>query len=442
MKTENQEESRLVVRESRDAAHVDDAEMRAVAALYMSHAGGLFPKDMTPKQAGIMARLSLAYGLDPLADELLLFQGKPYLTIQGRTRKALDHPEYDGLECEPATEEERKAHRVADDEFFYIARVWRKDKRFPFPGYGRAGGRADKNPVSGQYGQEMAIKRAKSRALRDAFSMPLPDFEDQQNERTADTTRRYEVAPVIDAEAIVLRDDVDTDTGEIAESGSDSHKGPIAKIHTLVSLMKWSDEEYRTLLREAFDVGSSTELPDGQATALCECLESVLANAQEEGRRVETAEIVERMKGSAATFRSLDGDDDPAWKESQRKDAEQMETLKTKYERLIREAGPLGIDLAGFEIDASIKAAQLIRTVDRLEVAIAAKTGKPPADVEPTSAGDLGRKASVAQVDWIRSRLEAAAPEIVTSVGTIDYDKLTVGEVRRIRDLLDGKAAA
>lgn len=347
-------ETRVAIR---TAADVDTGDMKAAAELYMSHRGGAFPKDMTPQQAGLMARLSLAYGLDPLADELLLYQNRPYVTIQGRTRKAQEHPAYDGLECLPATEDERKAFRAQEDEHLWVARVWRKDRRFPFIGYGRAGGRADKNPVSSTWGQEMAQKRAKSRALRDAFAMPLPDFEDQQGDYPPVTiaSPRYQgvgPGPVIEGEYVEGEfADVDEATGELPETGAEITGSQVTKIHTLVSVLKWDDEEYRGLLKDTFDVESSLDLTEGQAAALSECLEAVLAEAQEQGTRVEIEDVAaalrrERYAGALGELRTaqrtMAGDSVLANKVAERRARQESHETQT-MERRSRTHQPPGI---------------------------------------------------------------------------------------------------
>jgi len=320
-----------------------------------------------------MARLSLAYGLDPFAGELIIYQGRPYCTIDGRIRKAQEHSAYDGIECSPATDAERKSHRVADDEHFYIARVWRKDRRFPFVGYGRAAGKADSNPVSKTWGQEMAQKRAKSRALRDAFAMPLPDFEDNQSDRPpADYEPRYMTAgDVIEGESRVI--DPDEVDGVIPVSDDNSVTGSqITQIHTLVSILKWEDAEYRGLLREAFDVESSTEMTEGQAAALTECLSSVLANAQEEGRKARMDEVVAALKSSAKKFRAIDEEGDPSWEAGKKRDAERLQEAKAQYTVLFSQATERpDIETEHFEVTADIKLGPLLRMIQQLEAALA-----------------------------------------------------------------------
>jgi len=47
---------------------------------------GTFPQNTTPEQIVALARVAAAYGLDPLMQELIPYQGKPFITIAGRRR--------------------------------------------------------------------------------------------------------------------------------------------------------------------------------------------------------------------------------------------------------------------------------------------------------------------------------------------------------------------
>lgn len=252
------------------AMAVDAKQAAEFAGQLMKHAqagGPMFPKDLSPAQATLMARLSIAYGLDPIAGELTLYQGRPYVTIDGRVRVANAHYAFDGIECVPASDEERKSFRAADDEHLWVARVWRKDRQFPFVGYGRSAGRSDKNPVSQTYAQEMAQKRAKHRALRDAFSLPLPGREEADDTSPGRPSVQVYDAPageIVDAGSFVDLDATNTITPE-----------QIKAIHTVTEKLKWSDDEYRDVLRHTYAVESSKDLLEGQAASILEMLHTL-----------------------------------------------------------------------------------------------------------------------------------------------------------------------
>jgi hypothetical protein len=266
---------------------VDPGEVKSQATFFLEHAKAgspAFPRDLTPIQASELARVALAYGLDPVMGELTIYQGKIYIGIDGRVRKANEHPAFKGMECVPATDAERKAFRCSEDEYLWIARVWRRDRDVPAVGYGRASGANDRNPVSKQYGQEMAQKRAKHRALRDAFSISLPGAEEADNWQPPTGEHvNYSTGEIIDAESIEVSD------GPTREQ--------LASIHIHTKALGWTDEQYRELLRDAFGVESSKDLSEGQASAL---LESIEAIGEAESASASLSEVRARMSGVSA----------------------------------------------------------------------------------------------------------------------------------------------
>mgnify|MGYP001564355809 FL=1 len=272
----------------RSALQVDATEAKAFAdqmLQYAKNGAGLFPKDMTQMQSIQLSRLAIAYGLDPFAGEIILYQGRPYVTIDGRTRVAQEHHAYDGMEIDPATAEQAEAFGIKEGEQLWVARVWRKDRRFPFVGYGRSGGPSDNNPVSKTWKQEMAQKRAKHRALRDAFPMPIPGYEDQYHpDSDPDPPRgsRPNSGVVIEGEARVF--------GNPVENGVTNKQK--AAIHAAVRALGWSDEKYRDELRQKFDVESAMDLTEGQASAF---LETLAAEAEPDLGRVVTQDMVNEL---------------------------------------------------------------------------------------------------------------------------------------------------
>jgi hypothetical protein len=180
-----------------------------------------FPKDLTLPEKRLLARVAIDYGLDPAMGELMLYQGHPYVTIDGRRRKAQETGKMDGVSTRPATKEERLAWAIPDGDYLFFAEVWVRGARRPFVGYGRvrqAETRPPGRPGAAGYRplendpQGMASKRAEARALRMAFSVPLPSAE------TAGTPE--DDTPYVDTEARELPDeepgpDVDHQTGEV-----------------------------------------------------------------------------------------------------------------------------------------------------------------------------------------------------------------------------------
>lgn len=346
---------------------VDADEVKRQASFYLEHARGgspAFPRDLTPIQAGELARVAIAYGLDPMLQELIIYQGKLYCTIDGRIRKANEHQQYDGLECNPATDEERKAFRCSDEEHLWIARVWRKDRRVPFVGYGRASGAKDRNPVSRDYGQEMAQKRAKHRALRDAFSLPLPGAEEEGGLPgvIVEHAPRY----------------VEPSTGEILEGEAVALEPPgpsrdqLAAIHIQAKSLGWTDEQYRFLLGDAFGVESSKELSEGQASALIESMAAIGENEAAEASLAEVRSKVDDLLGgrNAKDWLNVALSDDPPLPSARTAPPEPdpepeasadpedtsgpaTDEQKERYRLMVEAGSRLGLDLAEFETDLS-----------------------------------------------------------------------------------------
>jgi hypothetical protein len=134
-----------------------------------------------------MARVASELELDILREEVIWYQGRPYVTIKGLVRLLNRHPQFDNYELEPASEELRKAMRVArDEEQVWVCRLWRKDRSRSAVGYGRATpedtfvgyGRIEREEVQEPKGQafrtpavvEMAQERALRHAAQGAFA--------------------------------------------------------------------------------------------------------------------------------------------------------------------------------------------------------------------------------------------------------------------------------
>lgn len=149
----------------------------------------MFPNDLNAQQAMQLANIALEYELDPMLGELIPYQGKPYVSVDGYLRIAGREPMYDGFDHRPATEDERSALGAVKGEVIWVAFVYRKDRSRPAKSFGRAGGPNERNPlVSGNNRQktvyvsphDQALTRALRRALRASFSLKLPGDEDNK----------------------------------------------------------------------------------------------------------------------------------------------------------------------------------------------------------------------------------------------------------------------
>lgn len=146
-----------------------------------------FPKDLSVKEEQMLAEVARSYGLDPLMGELSIYQGRAYVQIDGRYRKAQETNELDGVDTRPATQKERIAWDIPDGDYFFRAEIYRKGASRAFVGWGRVrkdeiekaekGKGADFLPLATNP-QRMAEKRAEAQGLRKAFHIPLPSAED------------------------------------------------------------------------------------------------------------------------------------------------------------------------------------------------------------------------------------------------------------------------
>jgi len=132
--------------------------------------GQLSPQDRTT-----LARLAIEYRLDPLMGELVLYEGRPYISLSGMIRLAHEHPEFEGVEDRPMTTEEREAYGITQP-IAWIAKIYRRRFRVPTVGTGAADPQRPfrNNPVERERPQWMARARAIRQALRLAFPHSTP----------------------------------------------------------------------------------------------------------------------------------------------------------------------------------------------------------------------------------------------------------------------------
>jgi hypothetical protein len=309
--TANRPTTAVVAYQPRNPMEVPDLEVKNYQDRVLAYAknspkdGALFPADLTPVQAAQLARVSLAYGLDPFMGELTIYKGKPYVTIDGRTRLALDHPMYDGMKCEPATPAQREAFRCGESEHLWYAEVWRKDKRHTFSAYGRSNFAGDTNFAVKTHPQEIARKRALHRALRDAFSIPLPGLEEADG--YTETVGGLGVPPAVEDGL-----PVDYETGEIIDGEAREVNGirpdQTVAIHAIPRALGWRDADYRGFLLDAHGVTSSKDLTEGQAAGLIESL-GAIEDAAAGQRRLD--EIKARLAARGMNLAELWGTEMP-----------------------------------------------------------------------------------------------------------------------------------
>ena len=144
-----------------------------------------FPQALTAPEKNLLAMVAISYGFDPLMGEISIFQGRPYVSIDGRYRKAQETGRLIGVRSRPATKQERADWQIPDGDYFFHTDVFIKGGGLmSFEGWGRvlkeetiAKTPGDSYKPIVKNPQRMAEKRAEAQALRKAFHINLPSIE-------------------------------------------------------------------------------------------------------------------------------------------------------------------------------------------------------------------------------------------------------------------------
>jgi hypothetical protein len=157
-----------VARSAQPTAPTFDRPDRKHAKFLEAFAGRL--DKLTPdQQTSFLMALGEHIGVRAELGELIIYQGKPYVCIDGRIRQAHTTGLLTGIEKRPATSLERRDYDCPDDARLWVVKVYRRGSDRAFVGWGEAGGKNDRNPVSKEKPAQMAKKRALYDALRSAF---------------------------------------------------------------------------------------------------------------------------------------------------------------------------------------------------------------------------------------------------------------------------------
>lgn len=165
--TNVKEPGTTVATSKRRTLDIDSAKMeqRFIEAFGKGELNRLSPEEQTlflmafGQKIGVRAELG----------EVMIYQGKPYVTLAGRIRIAHRTGLLNGMFPRPASQHETRAFGATDDEVVWTCEVWRIGISRPFRGWGVASRKNDRNPVAKQFPREMAKKRAKYDALALAF---------------------------------------------------------------------------------------------------------------------------------------------------------------------------------------------------------------------------------------------------------------------------------
>ena len=145
---------------------------------------------LTPdEQRGLLISYGQHTGLRPEHGEVMIYQGRFYITMAGRIRNAHANGLFDGEESRPVTDLERRNAGYESDDIVWKCKVYRKGASRAFEGWGkvtreeivkaRAGDKSQYTPIA-RHPVEMARKRALYDAMRNAFPI-----DEEVSERTA-----------------------------------------------------------------------------------------------------------------------------------------------------------------------------------------------------------------------------------------------------------------
>ena len=165
----------------------DEAWLRKRAELNQKARYGL--EQASADQLNVILILSKRWGLDPVTD-ITLYQGHPWVTIDGMIRIIRRHPDYVTLQRRPLTEQER-----IDGGWNKTDIVWQADIHTRAHGILTDWGKVTReeqqsNAPVGKHPVEVCMKRALVRAGRLAFGRDIPDDEDIEAEVQAEMAQR------------------------------------------------------------------------------------------------------------------------------------------------------------------------------------------------------------------------------------------------------------
>jgi hypothetical protein len=190
-------------------------------------------------------------------DDVTLYDGKPWITIDGRVKLMRRNPDWDGHTLRPLKPDEKADWGYDKDDIVIECLVHLKGKKDPIQGYGRVRkaerfGTSDgqrQNPIAKIHPVELATKRALARAERFAFGTEsyVDDDELEEAVRTVVSERaEHQAERAAKYVEIYGSDDmeparrVDVKTGEVLES-----KVPLVTVDSILG------QRYAELVEEA-----------------------------------------------------------------------------------------------------------------------------------------------------------------------------------------------
>lgn len=207
---------------------------------------------LSPAQQGVfLAALGAHMGVNPELGDLMLYQGKPYITISGYRRIAHQTGLLSGIDPRPAGERDRRIYKVENEDHLWTCLVYKKGSARSYLGWGHVCVKTDRNPVSKSHPQQMAKKRAIYDALRLAFP---------PNELIGPLHMQYSSEAEAEAERVASQ--------HVPETGNDFADDDII------------DGDLTVIPAEAVEGSDETEMTDADIAAQDEAYERELAGGK------------------------------------------------------------------------------------------------------------------------------------------------------------------
>lgn len=221
----------------------------------------------------------VTYGFDPLMREVILFQGNPYVQIDGLRRKAQETGKYRGLKMEPITDPNLKiASGYGPDDIVFKGTIT-KVENGEVATFERYGGVAkweidkmsEKDPQKHRYPivadrpSDIAQNRTERDCLRVAFQFQFPGVQ----EITLAIEGEYR--EVVDTSSATLQSSKETFKPSVKQYPIT--EAQMRKIHATGSQMGYTEEDRHNLSVQKFGKGIK-DLTSQEASALIEAISS------------------------------------------------------------------------------------------------------------------------------------------------------------------------
>lgn len=163
-------------------------------------------EEATPAQLNVVYVLCKRWHLDPVTD-LTLYQGRPWITVEGHMRRMREHPDFRGVERRALNQDEKVLGGWNADDIVWETSIktahwgvitdWGKVTRAEVDDALASSKRSGKRSAPlGMHPVEIAQKRSLARANRLAFGMDAPDEEQIEQEVAEEMARRSDPVSV------------------------------------------------------------------------------------------------------------------------------------------------------------------------------------------------------------------------------------------------------